>query len=380
MIIRKVNEEDSRIGDFINEEFSAYGEQNEVALNYEDYCFVAEDDNGNIMGVITGRAYYNEVHIGDLIVGQNYRRSGLGRKLVEAVEETYKGKLYEKITLTTFGFQAPEFYKKLGYEVEFVREDKNPKLSKYFLMKHIDSFAYLDYAKQCSSNRVYPLSIVEGLQEGEIIPDDEKDIKAVLFWHYSGFAYLSGDVEDSFLQKIYEDYYLKESDRRFILITDDPKVIQFFSDKDGLVLDKRIEYGFGSVQKNEFKCDYRIERIDESNYDRIHGRIVPSFSWSGKEQFLKNGFGYVALDGEKVIAIAFSAAVSSEEVDIGVETDEHYQHKGLAKTLADRMCREVLSIGKKPVWAHAVSNEGSKHTALAVGFVEDRINTVIRKM
>ena len=380
MIIRKVNEEDSRIGDFINEEFSDYGEQNEVALNYEDYCFVAEDDNGDIMGVITGRAYYNEVHIGDLIVGKNYRRSGLGRKLVEAVEEAYKGKLYEKITLTTFGFQAPEFYKKLGYEVEFVREDKDPKLSKYFLIKHIDSLPYLDYAQKCSSNRVYPLSIVEGIQDGDIIPNDDNDIKAVLFWHYSGFAYLSGDVDESFLQRIYEDYYLKESDRRFILITDDPKVIQFFSDKDGLVLDKRIEYGFGSVQKNEFKCDYRIERIDESNYDRIHGRIVPSFSWSGKEQFLKNGFGYVALDGEKVIAIAFSAAVSSEEVDIGVETDEHYQHKGLAKTLADRMCREVLSIGKKPVWAHAVSNEGSKHTALAVGFVEERINTVIRKM
>ena len=379
MIIRKVNEEDSRIGDFINKEFSDYGEQNEVALNYEDYCFVAEDDNGDIMGVITGRAYYNEVHIGDLIVGKNYRRSGLGRKLVEAVEETYKGKLYEKITLTTFGFQAPEFYKKLGYEVEFVREDKDPKLNKYFLIKYIDSFPYLDYAQKCSSNRVYPLSIVEGIQDGDIIPNDDNDIKAVLFWHYSGFAYLSGDVDESFLQRIYEDYYLKESDRRFILITDDPKVIQFFSDKDGLVLDKRIEYGFGSGQKNEFKCDYRIERIDESNFDRIHGRIVPSFSWSGKEQFLKNGFGYVALDGEQVIAIAFSAAVSSEEVDIGVETDEHYQHKGLAKTLSDKMCHEIVDGGKRPVWAHAISNEGSKHTALAVGFALDRVNTVIRK-
>ena len=52
---------------------------------------------------------------------------------------------------------------------------------------------YLEYAKRCSSNRVYPLSIVEGLQDGDIIPDDENDIKSVLFWHYSGFAYLSGD-------------------------------------------------------------------------------------------------------------------------------------------------------------------------------------------
>ena len=94
MMIRKVNEEDSRIGDFINEEFSAYGEQNEVALNYEDYCFVAEDDNGDIMGVITGRAYYNEVHIGDLVIDKEHRRVGVGSKLVEEVENAYKGKGY----------------------------------------------------------------------------------------------------------------------------------------------------------------------------------------------------------------------------------------------------------------------------------------------
>ena len=61
----------------------------------------------------------------------------MGRQLVEAVENAYKDKGYDKITLTTFGFQAPEFYKKLGYEVEFVREDKNPKLSKYFFAKSI---------------------------------------------------------------------------------------------------------------------------------------------------------------------------------------------------------------------------------------------------
>ena len=51
------------------------------------------------------------------------------------MDTTERGRGYEKITLTTFGFQAPEFYKKLGYEVEFVREDKDPKLAKYFLAK-----------------------------------------------------------------------------------------------------------------------------------------------------------------------------------------------------------------------------------------------------
>ena len=136
MDIKRFDEVDDRLGEFINKEFSAYGEQNGVVLNYDEFCFAAEED-GKILGVITGRAYYNEVHIGDLIVASSVRKGGIGSKLVRAVEDNYRGNGYDKITLTTFGFQAPEFYKKLGYEVEFVREDKEPKLSKYFLAKQL---------------------------------------------------------------------------------------------------------------------------------------------------------------------------------------------------------------------------------------------------
>ena len=136
MEIKRVTEDD-RIGEFINVEFSDYATDCDVALNFEEFCFAAEDD-GKIAGVITDRAYYNEVHIGDLIVGKRYRREGVGSKLVTAVEDAYKEKGYEKIALTTFGFQAPDFYKKLGYEVEFVRKDKDPNLNKYFYLKKID--------------------------------------------------------------------------------------------------------------------------------------------------------------------------------------------------------------------------------------------------
>ena len=135
MEIKRVDE-DERIGEFINVEFSNYATDCEVNLNFEEFCFVAEDE-GKIAGVIVGRAYYNEVHIGDLIVGKDYRKEGVGSKLVAAVENAYKGKGYDKIALTTFGFQAPEFYKKLGYELEYVRKDSDPKLSKYFYLKRI---------------------------------------------------------------------------------------------------------------------------------------------------------------------------------------------------------------------------------------------------
>jgi ribosomal protein S18 acetylase RimI-like enzyme len=135
-IIKKSADEEI-VGEFINRAFSDYAIANNVELNYEEYCFVAEDDAGAVIGSVTGRAYYNEVHIGDLIIDKNCRRQSIGTKLVTAVEEEYRNKGYEKISLTTFGFQAPEFYKKLGYSLEFVREDKDPKLSKYFYCKSL---------------------------------------------------------------------------------------------------------------------------------------------------------------------------------------------------------------------------------------------------
>ena len=135
MNIIKNSEDEEKIGKFINEAFSDYAKSKDVKLNYEDYWFTVEDDEGNVIGSITGHAYYNEVHIGDLVIDKKYRGQNIGTKLVQAVEEEYRNKGFEKISLTTFGFQAPEFYKKLGYTLEFVREDKDPKLSKYFYCK-----------------------------------------------------------------------------------------------------------------------------------------------------------------------------------------------------------------------------------------------------
>ena len=137
ILVKRVTEVDETIGDFIHNGFTRYGEQNDVALNYDEFCFVAESSDGTIIGAITGWAYYNEVHIGDLIIAEGRRRTGVGRRLVGTVEDEYRDKGYSVVTLSTHGFQAPEFYKKLGYAVEFVRKNKDAKLDKYFLAKSL---------------------------------------------------------------------------------------------------------------------------------------------------------------------------------------------------------------------------------------------------
>lgn len=120
----------------IDMEFNKFATKNEVICNYVPFFFVAKEDN-KFVGIITGNSYYKEVHISDLIILEQYRNKYIGSKLMETVENYYKNKGFENINLTTYGFQAPEFYKKCGFNIEFVRENKeNPKLNKYFLVKY----------------------------------------------------------------------------------------------------------------------------------------------------------------------------------------------------------------------------------------------------
>ena len=55
-MIRRIDEEDPKIGKFINKEFTEFAELNGVPLNFDEFCFVEEDDDGTIIGAITGRA------------------------------------------------------------------------------------------------------------------------------------------------------------------------------------------------------------------------------------------------------------------------------------------------------------------------------------
>jgi len=127
---------DGEYNKIIDIEFNKFANKNEVKCDYKPFAFLAKEDD-EILGLITGHSYYKEVHISDLIVYEKYRNKHIGSKLMETVENYYKNKGFENINLTTYNFQAPEFYKKCGFKVEFVRESKkDPKLTKYYLAKY----------------------------------------------------------------------------------------------------------------------------------------------------------------------------------------------------------------------------------------------------
>src|SRR5216683_1676674 len=61
-------------------------------------------------------------------------RAGIGRGLLEEAERRGAGLGCHSVWLDTFSFQAPEFYRKLGYR-EFARLDYPPDHQRIFLKK-----------------------------------------------------------------------------------------------------------------------------------------------------------------------------------------------------------------------------------------------------
>ena len=61
-------------------------------------------------------------------------------------------------------------------------------------------------ADRISAEKVYSLSIMEGIQEGEIFVDDDNAPSIALLWHYCGFANIAGECNDVFIKEmIYND-------------------------------------------------------------------------------------------------------------------------------------------------------------------------------
>ena len=70
-------------------------------------------------------------------------------------------------------------------------------------MKKLTDFGKTTYlADRVTVEKVYPLSIMEGFQKGEIFVDDDETPTAALIWHYCGFANVVGDYNEGFIEEI----------------------------------------------------------------------------------------------------------------------------------------------------------------------------------
>ena len=80
----------------------------------------ARNPHGTVIGGAVGRRWGRCCELQQLWVHPAERRRGLGRRLVQAFEQAGRAQGCSRFYLETFSFQAPAFYRALGYRSAFV--------------------------------------------------------------------------------------------------------------------------------------------------------------------------------------------------------------------------------------------------------------------
>lgn len=97
-------------------------------------CF-ARLASGEVVGGAIGRTWGPCCELQQLWVDPAFRRHGAGARLVHDFEAHAQARGCETFYLETFSFQAPEFYRALGYEVRYEHAVYPHGIVKYLMVR-----------------------------------------------------------------------------------------------------------------------------------------------------------------------------------------------------------------------------------------------------
>lgn len=101
------------------------------------FAIFIRNKEGGIVAGCNGSIIFGSIYTDQLWVDPNLRKRGMGKKLMEAVHEYGKKHGCTISTVATMSFQAPDFYKKLGYKIDFSREGYSKGASCIFMSKKL---------------------------------------------------------------------------------------------------------------------------------------------------------------------------------------------------------------------------------------------------
>ena len=108
------------------------GDDGHLPFNIVEY-----DESGTVIGGILGGTYWGWMYIDILWVHEGHRKKGIGSRLLHEAEKEALRRGCHHVHLDTMSWQAPEFYKKQGYEIIGILPDIPNGNQKYLLTKDL---------------------------------------------------------------------------------------------------------------------------------------------------------------------------------------------------------------------------------------------------
>ena len=123
MVFRITRDGNQQDIDEIHEMLRAYNLATREKAEKIPLGIFCEDEHGRKLAGLTGETFGFWLCIKYLFVNESFRGKGIGSKIVAAAEEEAKRRGCKYVFVDTFSFQAPDFYKKQGYQEVFTLEN-----------------------------------------------------------------------------------------------------------------------------------------------------------------------------------------------------------------------------------------------------------------
>ncbi len=121
--------------DLVRESLAKFNDERVGADGHSPLNIVEYDGNGNLIGGLLGGTYWGWMYVDILWVHEDHRKKGIGSRLLREAEKEAVRRGCHHVHLDTMSWQAPDFYKKHGYEVIGVLPDIPDGNQKFLLMK-----------------------------------------------------------------------------------------------------------------------------------------------------------------------------------------------------------------------------------------------------
>lgn len=100
------------------------------------FCIKAYDGE-TFVGNVDGTIFLGALRISTLFIKKGYRGKGIARSLMKQAEDLGIDSGCRFARVTTFSYQAPNFYKRFDYTIDYIQEGYAHDTSKIFFSKEL---------------------------------------------------------------------------------------------------------------------------------------------------------------------------------------------------------------------------------------------------
>ncbi len=251
----------------------------------------------------------------------------------------------------------------------------------------------LEPLQQVSVNTLFARFVVSRQVTGTIYVDRPDLPKTFYIIHPYGMSLLFGHADNSHFNLQLLDYLLNTAktrskpewlqvypgiwNQRLADLLGD-QLVKFSDNPDVSLAGKveentRVNFRFNLDKYHDFRQsirneEYHIVRTNRKSFDRMQGTVVPKYFWDNADDFCRQGVGFTMLMGDIPVSTAYSAYITENQLELGIETLPEYRGKGYALHTCSALIDYCMENNFEPVWSCRYENTGSYKLAQELGF------------